>query len=189
MSDFLPSAHSGHRALSCHVPSVHPSLRLSVHPSCSHYHSTDHYISQILLIFGSAIGFSMSMDWYFEMLCMHWLASWSVLAEGFRPLNGNLYIPVWIKEHQNIVRHRVYSIISWHNPKQWLMIHICDLMVMRRWSTNALTFGKLKHTTSYIALKLIERMDVQYKFTLNLMCVTIIIYVQCLQTSLYDNNN
>ena len=33
--------------------------------------------------------------------------------------------------HKNIVRHTAHTIVSWPNPKQWLMIHTSGLMMIR----------------------------------------------------------
>ena len=32
--------------------------------------------------------------------------------------------------YMNILRHTVYTIASLHNPKQWLMLHTADLMMI-----------------------------------------------------------
>ena len=34
--------------------------------------------------------------------------------------------------HKNIVRHTAHTIVSWPNPKQWLMIHTSGLMMIIR---------------------------------------------------------
>ena len=41
----------------------------------------------------------------------------------------------WCWGHENIVRHTAHSIVSWPNPKQWLMIHTSDWMPMRDTAT------------------------------------------------------
>ena len=33
---------------------------------------------------------------------------------------------------KNIVKHTVHTIVSWPNPKQWLMIHTSGLMMIIR---------------------------------------------------------
>ena len=38
-----------------------------------------------------------------------------------------------------IARNKAHAIVSWPNPKQWLMVHIADLMMIIKWSTNILT--------------------------------------------------
>ena len=39
--------------------------------------------------------------------------------------------------NKNIVRHTAHTIVSWPNPKQWLMIHTSDLMMIIRQSTHS----------------------------------------------------
>ena len=65
----LPLAHLGHRVLLCFVPSVCPSVSLSVHPSRLCYHYTAHNISWILFTCGSAIGINMRMNPNDGFLC------------------------------------------------------------------------------------------------------------------------
>ena len=62
-------AHLGHRVLLCLVPSVCPSVSLSVHPSRLCYHYTAHNISWILFTCGSAIGINMRMNPNDGFLC------------------------------------------------------------------------------------------------------------------------
>ena len=55
-----------------------------------------------------------------------------------------LHIP-----HKNIERHTAHTIVSWPNPKQWVMVHTSDLMMMIRQSMYILSIiikemGKLK---------------------------------------------
>ena len=44
-----------------------------------------------------------------------------------------------ILRHTNIVRRTAHTIVSWAYPKQWLVIHISDLMMIIRFSPNILT--------------------------------------------------
>ena len=37
-----------------------------------------------------------------------------------------------VHSHKNIVRHTAHTIVSWPNPKQWLMIHTSGLMMIIR---------------------------------------------------------
>ena len=39
--------------------------------------------------------------------------------------------------HKNIVRYTAHTIVSWPNPKQWLMIHTSGLMMIIRQSTHS----------------------------------------------------
>ena len=37
-----------------------------------------------------------------------------------------------LRHYKNIVRHTAHTIVSWPNPKQWLMIHTSGLMMIIR---------------------------------------------------------
>ena len=55
--------------------------------------------------------------------------------------------------HKNIERHAADTIVSWPNPKQWVIVHTSDLMMIIRQSLYILStitteVGKLK---TYIA--------------------------------------
>ena len=42
-------------------------------------------------------------------------------------------VSIWWRHHvKNIVRHTAHTIVSWPNPKQWLMIHTSGLMMIIR---------------------------------------------------------
>ena len=34
--------------------------------------------------------------------------------------------------HKNIERHTAHSVVSWPNPKQWVIVHTSDLMILRQ---------------------------------------------------------
>ena len=59
---------------------------------------------------------------------------------------------VW---YLNIERHTAHTIVSWPNPKQWIIVHTSDLMMMIRQSIYILSIitremGKLKtHSPTY----------------------------------------
>ena len=38
----------------------------------------------------------------------------------------------WIVCHKNIKRHTAHTIVSWPNPKQWIIVHTSDLMMIIR---------------------------------------------------------
>ena len=51
--------------------------------------------------------------------------------------------------HENIERHTAHTIVSWPNPKQWVIVHTSDLMMIIRQSIYILSIitketGKLK---------------------------------------------
>ena len=57
--------------------------------------------------------------------------------------------------HMNIKRHTAHTIVSWPNPKQWIIVHTSDLMMMITQS-NILSqpsqgnWVNWKHTATYI---------------------------------------
>ena len=57
--------------------------------------------------------------------------------------------------HKNIERHIMHTIVSWPNPKQWVIVHTSDLMMIIRQSMYILSIitkgmGKLKtHSPTY----------------------------------------
>ena len=61
----------------------------------------------------------------------------------------------WFHCHKNIERHIAHTIVSWPNPKQWVIVHTSDLMMIIRQSIYKLSIitrgvGKLKtHSPTY----------------------------------------
>ena len=60
-----------------------------------------------------------------------------------------------LKKHKNIGRHTAHTVVSWPNPKQWVIVHTSDLMMIIRQniyilSTITKEMGKLKtHSPTY----------------------------------------
>ena len=60
--------------------------------------------------------------------------------------------------YKNIERHTAHTVVSWPNPKQWVIVHTSDLMMIIRQSINILSIittgmGKLKtHSSTYCIL-------------------------------------
>ena len=67
-----------------------------------------------------------------------------------------------LKNHINIERHTALTIVSWPNPKQWIMVHTSDLMMISRQIIYILSvitreMGKLKtHSPTYYILDILE---------------------------------
>ena len=67
-----------------------------------------------------------------------------------------------LKNHINIERHTALTIVSWPNPKQWIMVHTSDLMMISRQIIYILSvitreMGKLKtHSPTYYILDIWE---------------------------------
>ena len=65
---------------------------------------------------------------------------------------------------KNIERHTVHTIVSWPNPKQWVIVHTSDMMMMIRQSIYILSIitkemGKLKtHNPTYCIMDNWENM-------------------------------
>ena len=66
--------------------------------------------------------------------------------------NINMYI---ISIHKKMERYPAYTIVSWPNPKQWVIVHTSDLMMIIRQSIYTFSIitrgmGKLKtHSPTY----------------------------------------
>ena len=65
---------------------------------------------------------------------------------------------LWAPFDKNIERHTAHTIVSWPNPKQWVIVHTSDLMMIIRQSIYILPIitkemGKLKtHSPTYCIL-------------------------------------
>ena len=81
----------------------------------------------------------------------------------------------------NIERHTAHTIVSWPNPKQWVIVHISDLMMMIRQSIYILSIitrgmGKLKtHSPTYCMIDNWENM-LNLTHTLDKIYLTDILY-------------
>ena len=67
----------------------------------------------------------------------------------------------WSLRCKNIERQTAHTIVSWPNPKQWVIVHTSDLMVIVRQSIfSQSSQGKWvnwKHTAPYIVLWITDR--------------------------------
>ena len=62
---------------------------------------------------------------------------------------------IFILENKNIKRHTAHTIVSWPNPKQWIIVHTSDLMMITRQSNifsqpSRGNWVNWKHTAPYI---------------------------------------
>ena len=65
------------------------------------------------------------------VLCETQKSTWSIFFILWDLLyTCNLFLEICI--YKNIVRHTAHTIVSWPNPKQWLMIHTSGLMMIIR---------------------------------------------------------
>ena len=73
-------------------------------------------------------------QWYQLLICfvqnfkrdiLHCNSLQCMLVYGYVPPTGLQYIP-----HKNTERYTVHTIVSWPNPKQWVIVHTSDLMMM-----------------------------------------------------------
>ena len=71
-------------------------------------------------------------------------------CEGNSPVTGEFpthkandaeNVSIWWR-HKNIERHTAHAIVSWHNPKQWIIVHTSDLMMIIRQSVYSLNHHK-----------------------------------------------
>ena len=68
-----------------------------------------------------------------------------------------------IIQKKNIERHTTHTIVSWPNPKQWVIVHNSDLMIIRQsiYILSIITkeMGKLKtHRPTYCIIYIYQRM-------------------------------
>ena len=96
--------------------------------------------------------------------------------------------------HKNTERHTAHTIVSWPNPKQWVIVHTSDLMIITRQSIYILStitreMGQLKtHSPTCFVMDNWE--NVSYlTHTLDKLYLTGILWVQCLQKSLHSDDN
>ena len=95
---------------------------------------------------------------------------------------------------KDTVRHTAHTIVSLPHPKQWVIVHTSDLMIIIRQSIYILSIitrevGKLKtHSPTYCVMD--NWYDMPYpNQTLDKIYLTGILLVQCLQISLHNDDN
>ena len=97
-------------------------------------------------------------------------------------------------QYNNTERHTAHTIVSWPNPKQWIIVHTSDLMMIIRQSIYILSIitgemGQPKtHSPAYFVMDNWENMP-YLTHTLDKLYLTGILWVQCLQISLHNDDN
>ena len=100
-------------------------------------------------------------------------------------------IKIIIEAYKNTERHIVHTIVSWPNPKQWVIVHTSDSMMIIRQSIYILSIitrelGQLK-THSLTCFVMDNWENVAYlTHTLDKLCLTGILWVLYLQISLHN---
>ena len=103
-----------------------------------------------------------------------------------------------LSKYKNIERHTTHTIVSWPNPKQWVIVHTSDLMMMIRQSIYIISIitrgvGKLKtHSPTYHMMDcILDHWDnmLNLTHTLDKVYLTGTFLVQCLQISLHNDDN
>ena len=95
---------------------------------------------------------------------------------------------------KNIERHAADPIVSWPNPKQWVLVHTSNLMMTIRQSILILSIitremGKLKtYSSTYCIMDNGENM-LNLTHKLDKIYLTGILWIQCLQISLDNDAN
>ena len=103
-------------------------------------------------------------------------------------------VSIFIGYYKNTERHTVHTIVSWPNPKQWVTVHISDSMMIIRQSIYILSIitremGQLKtHSPTCFVMNNWENMP-YLTHTLDKLYLTGILWVQCLQISLHNDDN
>ena len=93
---------------------------------------------------------------------------------------------------QDIQRNLYNSLMTW--LKQWLMVYISDLMMMIRRSTKILKItkrevGKLNTHSTIYCIKIIERIDLIFRYAVDRICLTSNLLIKCFHTSGHDDDN
>ena len=74
------------------------------------------------------------------------------------------FYTIFYKQRKNTERHTAHTIVSWPNPKQWVIVHTSDLMMIIKQSIYILAIitremGKPKtHSPTYFVLDNWENM-------------------------------
>ena len=117
--------------------------------------------------FVSCLMFHITIKWFWIWYCYSFLLGFKcifqVYSSGFSLLwyGYRYHVTLCICHlhnlwcHKNIERHTVHTIVSWPNPKQWVIVHTSDLMMIIRQGIYILSIitrgmGKLKHTQPHI---------------------------------------
>ena len=151
------------------------------------------------LISGSVVGPSW-LAGLFDPEC-HKRLSKSIMDGGARispvvPITG----PQWWA-NKNIERHAAHTIVSWSNPKQWVIVHTSDLVMIIRhkWDISIyilsiITRGVGKQKTHSPTCCIIDCIMDNWENMLNLTHSTkhiwqASLWVQCLQKILHNDDN
>ena len=100
----------------------------------------------------------------------------------------------WMVSHKNTERHTAHTIVSLPNPKQWVIVHTSDSMMIIRQSIYIFSIitremGQLKtHSPTCFVIDNWENMP-YLTHTLDKLDLTGILWVQCLQISLHNDDN
>ena len=80
--------------------------------------------------------------------------------------------------HENIERHTAHTIVSWPNPKQWVIVHTSDLMMIIRQSIYILSIitketGKLKRhrNREFVFISIVQFMSANSRIRFGLQIV------------------
>ena len=84
------------------------------------------------------ISLSCSSSSDLEMMSRYKGSCWtSEACQVLAQISGPWFCPCWSKVlsfHKNIKRHTAHTIVSWPNPKQWIIVHNSNLMMIIRQS-------------------------------------------------------
>ena len=96
--------------------------------------------------------------------------------------------------HKTTERHTAHTIVSWPNPKEWVIVHTSDSMMIIRQSICILSIitremGQQKtHSLTCFVMDKWENMP-YLTHTLDKLYLTGILWVQCLQISFHNDDN
>ena len=70
------------------------------------------------------------------------------ISPGHQDTNVPRSNPAISQIHKNIERHTAHTIVSWLNPKQWVIVHTSELMMIMRQSTYIYSLNHYNMSTS-----------------------------------------
>ena len=121
------------------------------------------------------------------VVLLSYLSPWFSRSNGYGLLGYAVLLDIKVKlknVHKNIERHTAHTIVSWSNPKQRVLVHTSDLMMMIGQSIYVLSIitremGKLKtHSPTYCIMNSCENMhDIPwYSMSTVMLCLSVYSY-------------
>ena len=97
-------------------------------------------------MFPFSLNFDYQVNWSCQnnnFQCSQGWQFWQILVQPVMKISTKHHFQCWqlwkvrtLKLHgfnKNIERHTAHTIVSWPNPKQWVIVHTSDLMMIMFW--------------------------------------------------------